>query len=104
MLGAFLFFAYFCLPLKMAKKPKLKHMKNLIFVFSSISVLFLSSCGPAAENREAMYARSKVFQDSIANVLKTSMDAAAAPAPGMAPPAVITSTTQDPAAPSGTTK
>lgn len=59
-------------------------MKNLAFILAFIVVLF-SSCGPAAEDREAMYRRAKVFQDSIANVLKTSMDAAAAPASGMAP-------------------
>lgn len=67
-------------------------MKNLIFLCSILIVLFLSSCGKAAEDREAMYARAKVFQDSIANVLKTSMDAAAAPAQGMAPPAAIDTT------------
>jgi hypothetical protein len=31
---------------------------------------------------DAMYARSKIFQDSIANLIKTSMDEAATPAPG----------------------
>jgi hypothetical protein len=47
-----------------------------------------------------MYARAKVFQDSIANVIKTSMDAAAAPAPGTVP--VVVDTTK--AAPTATAK
>ncbi len=58
-------------------------MKKLAVLFSLTVVVFISSCGPAAENREAMYARAKVFQDSIATLIKTSMDDAAAPAPGM---------------------
>lgn len=58
-------------------------MKNLAVLFSLAVVVFVSSCGPAAEDREAMYARAKVFQDSIARLIKTSMDDAAAPAPGM---------------------
>jgi hypothetical protein len=78
-------------------------MKNLIFFSSIILVVFLASCGKASEDREAMYARAKVFQDSIANVIKSSMDAVAAPAPGMAP-AVVTETAQNPAAPTATTK
>lgn len=76
-------------------------MKKIIPIFSFVSVLFLSSCGPAAEDREAMYARAKVFQDSIAAVIKASMDAAAAPAPGTGP--VVVDTTAK-AAPTATTK
>lgn len=34
----------------------------------------MHSCGPAAEDREMMYARARVFQDSIANVIRTSMN------------------------------
>jgi len=64
-------------------------MKNFICFFNLIIIFILVSCGPAAENREAMYARSKVFQDSIANVIKSSMDAAAAPASGTAPVAIV---------------
>lgn len=75
-------------------------MKKIIPVFSFVSVLFLSSCGPAAEDREAMYARAKVFQDSIAAGIKASMDAAAAPATGTGP--VVVDTTK--AAPTATTK
>jgi hypothetical protein len=100
-LGLFCFLLIFvCL----SNWRKIQPMKNLIFLSSIILVLSLSSCGKAAEDREAMYARAKVFQDSIANVLKTAMDAAAAPAPGMAPAAVITNTAQTPAAPSATNK
>lgn len=39
----------------------------------SILVLFLQSCGPAAEDRNVMHARAKQFQDSIANLIKTQM-------------------------------
>jgi len=54
-------------------------MKKIILLFTLVVAITVVSCGPAAENREAMYARAKVFQDSIANVLKTSMAEAAAP-------------------------
>ena len=73
-------------------------MKNFICFFNLVLVFILVSCGPAAENREAMYARSKVFQDSIANVIKSSMDAAAAPASGTAPVAVVDTAAQRAAA------
>ncbi len=69
-------------------------MKNLIFIFG-LFVIILSSCGKAAEDREAMYARAKVFQDSIAAVIKKSMDEAAAPPPGgQAVPTLVTPTGQ----------
>lgn len=67
-------------------------MKNSI-LFIALMVVFVSSCGPAAEDREAMYKRAKVFQDSIANQIKTSMDAAAAPVPGgQVIPGLVTTT------------
>lgn len=48
-------------------------MKTKLF-FSAVSVLLiLSACGPAAEDREQMHIRAKVFQDSIANIIRTSM-------------------------------
>ncbi len=57
-------------------------MKKISFFIALMAVIvFNSSCGPAAEDREAMYARAKVFQDSIANVLKSSMAEAEAPGP-----------------------
>lgn len=59
-------------------------MKNLFAVFCFCLVAF-TACGPAAEDRNVMHARAKVFQDSIANVIRMSMDEAAAPAPGAAP-------------------
>lgn len=51
-------------------------MQKFILFFASVLVLIFFSCGPAAENRELMYARSKVFQDSIANVIRTQMNEA----------------------------
>lgn len=62
-------------------------MKNLILLSALTTILVLSSCGKAGEDRDAMYARAKVFQDSIANVIKLSMQEAEAPAdPMMAMP------------------
>lgn len=45
-----------------------------IFITSFLGLFLLQSCGPAAEDREMMYARARVFQDSIANVIRTSMN------------------------------
>ncbi len=67
---------------------------NLIVALVAV-VVINTSCGPAAEDREAMYARAKVFQDSIANVLKSSMAEAEAPGPAIAPaPASTPAATQ----------
>lgn len=46
-------------------------VKTTLPVF--LTLLWLSSCGPAAEDREQMYVRARVFQDSIANVIRNSM-------------------------------
>ncbi len=62
-------------------------MKNILLFFSLGAVLL--GCGPAAEERDAMHRRAKVFQDSIANVIRMSMDEAAAPGPA-ATPAMVT--------------
>jgi hypothetical protein len=45
-----------------------------ILITAFLGLFFLQSCGPAAEDREMMYARARVFQDSIANVIRTSMN------------------------------
>ncbi|MBL7930822.1 MAG: hypothetical protein JNL60_02915 [Bacteroidia bacterium] len=55
-------------------------MKNLLFVVSALTVV-LVSCGPAAEDRQEMHRRAKIFQDSIAQFIRQSMDEAAAPGP-----------------------
>lgn len=57
-------------------------MKKSFIVISLGLAAALASCGKAAEDREAMHKRAKVFQDSIATVIRTSMEEAAAPAPG----------------------
>ncbi|MCC6369837.1 MAG: hypothetical protein IT236_02405 [Bacteroidia bacterium] len=54
--------------------------KNLIL--SALALVFaLISCGPAAENRQIMHERAKIFQDSIANVIRTTIAEAEGPAP-----------------------
>lgn len=45
-----------------------------ILITAFFGLFLLQSCGPAAEDREMMYARARVFQDSIANVIRTSMN------------------------------
>jgi hypothetical protein len=67
-------------------------MKKIFLLPALIFVVAFTACGPAAENREQMMARSKVFQDSIAAALKASMDEAAAPGPGGNLPAAPAST------------
>ena len=68
-----------------------------VFVF----VLILTSCGPAAENRQMMHERAKVFQDSIANMIRSSMAEAAAPSNVVVVP---TPTQTTPPAPTPTAK
>jgi hypothetical protein len=53
-------------------------MKTIFFVLI-VSAAIMYSCGPAAEDRNAMHARAKVFQDSIANVIKATMAEAEVP-------------------------
>ena len=57
-----------------------------VFVF----ILILTSCGPAAENRQMMHERAKIFQDSIANMIRSSMAEAAAPSNVVVVPAPTT--------------
>lgn len=47
---------------------------SALFVFAA-----LQACGPAAENRDLMHARAKVFQDSIANMIRIQMSEAMGP-------------------------
>jgi len=53
----------------------MKKILSPVFIF----ILILTSCGPAAENRQMMHERAKVFQDSIANMIRASMAEASAP-------------------------
>ena len=55
-------------------------MKNAILASAFTTLLILTSCGPAAEDRQMMHARAKIFQDSLANIIRTSMAEAEAPA------------------------
>ena len=56
-------------------------MNKVILSFSALvlSVTFFS-CGRAAEDRKIMHERAKIFQDSIANVIRASMAEAEGPA------------------------
>lgn len=63
--------------------------KNLLLGLSFVLVV-LVACGPAAENRDKMHTRAKEFQDSIATVIRQSMQQAEMPAqtmPAATPPA-----------------
>lgn len=53
-------------------------MKKIVSAAFAL-LIFLVSCGPAAEDRQMMHSRAKVFQDSIANMIRVSMEEAAAP-------------------------
>ena len=57
-------------------------MKKIKILLSLNVFVLLTSCGPAAEDREKMHARAKVFQDSIANSIRTSMAEAEMPNTG----------------------
>jgi len=54
-------------------------MKKLILIPALAFIVAFAACGPAAENREQMHARAKVFQDSIANAIRVSFAEAEAP-------------------------
>ena len=60
-------------------------MKKNIALAGIMFISLLYACGPAAEDREKMHARAKVFQDSIAASIKAQMNEAEMP--NMAPPA-----------------
>lgn len=63
-------------------------MKNYLFLFACVFTIALVSCGPAAEDRQEMHRRAKIFQDSIAQFIHQSMEEAAAPGPNAAPQVV----------------
>ena len=66
--------------------------KKNIFFSTLILILVVASCGPAAEDRTTMVSRSKVVQDSIANLIKTAMQEAEMPANQNPAPAVVDTT------------
>jgi hypothetical protein len=69
-------------------------MKFRILFSAIVITLFVAACGPAAEDREKMHNRAKEFQDSIANVIRTSFAEAESPAPAMmVPPPTATAGT-----------
>jgi hypothetical protein len=70
-------------------------MKRICLASACIFTLLFASCGPAAENREQMHARARVFQDSIANMIRSTMAEAEAPGPFVAVPAPAPSATPE---------
>jgi hypothetical protein len=70
----------FSLVLWPLKRPGTRMMKPLPFFVVALSALALASCGPAAEDRNVMHSRAKVFQDSIANEIRMRMMEAETPA------------------------
>ena len=64
-------------------------MKKIVLLSAFVFALIITSCGPAAENRQVMHERAKTFQDSIANTIRNTMAEAEAPAPAVvqSPPA-----------------
>jgi hypothetical protein len=54
-------------------------MKKIFLISSFTFFIVLTSCGPAAEDKQLMHERAKVFQDSIATMIRTSMAEAEAP-------------------------
>ncbi len=79
----------------------LKKISSLIIL--SVFAVFIS-CGPAAEDRNSMVARSKVVQDSIANAIRTAIAEADGPAPIVVANPSAAATTSQNAAPVGTTQ
>lgn len=69
--------------------------KSILLAALISSIFFLSKCGPAAEDRSTMVARSKIVQDSIANSIRMAMAEAEGPAPA---PAVVVAPSATPAA------
>lgn len=66
-------------------------MKKIFVIPSFAFFIVFTSCGPAAENKQLMHERAKVFQDSIATVIRTSMaEAEAAGNVVMMPPPTAT--------------
>ncbi len=55
--------------------------KKLILLFGLTFVFAFTSCGPAAEEKARMLSNSKRIADSVAFIIKSSMDAAAEPGP-----------------------
>jgi hypothetical protein len=72
-------------------------MKKIILPAITLS-LIVFSCGPAAEDKKIMHERAKIFQDSIASVIRKTL--AEAEGPASAPPVVAPAPT---AAPTATT-
>jgi hypothetical protein len=64
-----------------------------------LTITSFTACGPAAEDRERMHVRAKVFQDSIANFIHAAMNEAELPQGAVMMPPPGTATPQNTAAP-----
>lgn len=72
-------------------------MKKIVLLSAFVIALMITSCGPAAENRQVMHERAKIFQDSIANTIRTTMAEAEAPGPVIVQPTAAATPTPAPA-------
>ena len=55
-------------------------MKRSAILFAALFItLIFTSCGPAAEDRNVMHQRAKIFQDSIANLIRAQLAEAEGP-------------------------
>jgi hypothetical protein len=56
-------------------------MKTFSLFLTFVAGVAFVSCGPAAENRNAMHSRAKVIGDSIAHDIQSKMSEADVPGP-----------------------
>ncbi|HQQ95117.1 MAG TPA: hypothetical protein PLQ93_11225 [Bacteroidia bacterium] len=76
-------------------------MSSLLLT-SLLITLLVSSCGPAAEDRATMVSRAKEVQDSIANMIRSSLAEAEGTVPATAAPATVVTPSSAAAAVQGT--
>lgn len=69
-------------------------MKKLLLSLSFVFALIITSCGPAAENRDYMQMRAKTIADSMANLIKSAMAEAEMPGYTVPGPKPVDTTAQ----------
>jgi hypothetical protein len=66
---------------------KLHPMKKVLIPFSVLVIVLLTQCGPAAEDRNVMYANAKRVRDSIAKDIDEALAKGAIPGTATLAPA-----------------